>query len=101
MRIGMILDAVFPPDPRVENEAVSLIKAGHEVFLFCLHYGQQNPSEVINGIQVKRFLSNKLEYKFTLCLQLKKTVNQKKLSKKQSNLKKNLNQKFLKKLSTT
>ena len=61
----MILDAVFPPDPRVENEAVSLIKAGHEVFLFCLHYGQQNPSEVINGIQVKRFLSNKLEYKLS------------------------------------
>jgi glycosyltransferase involved in cell wall biosynthesis len=65
MRIGMILDAAFPPDPRVENEAVSLIKAGHEVFLFCLHYGQQKPSEVINGIQVKRFLSNKLEYKLS------------------------------------
>ena len=41
MRIGMILDSVFPPDPRVENEAVSLIKADHEVFLFCLHYGNQ------------------------------------------------------------
>jgi glycosyltransferase involved in cell wall biosynthesis len=65
MRIGMILDAAFPPDPRVENEAVSLIKAGHEVFLFCLHYGQQKPSEVINGIHVKRFLSNKLEYKLS------------------------------------
>ncbi|MDB9723726.1 glycosyltransferase family 4 protein [Polaribacter sp.] len=63
MRIGMILDAVFPPDPRVENEAVSLVKAGHEVFLFCLHYGQQNQSEVINGIKVKRYLSNTLEYK--------------------------------------
>jgi glycosyltransferase involved in cell wall biosynthesis len=65
MRIGMILDAEFPPDPRVENEAVSLIKAGHEVFLFCLHYGQQKQSEVINGIHVKRFLSNKLEYKLS------------------------------------
>jgi glycosyltransferase involved in cell wall biosynthesis len=63
MRIGMILDAVFPPDPRVENEAVSLVKAGHEVFLFCLHYGQQKQSEVINGIEVKRYLSNTLEYK--------------------------------------
>ena len=59
----MILDAVFPPDPRVENEAVSLVKAGHEVFLFCLHYGQQKQSEVINGIEVKRYLSNTLEYK--------------------------------------
>jgi glycosyltransferase involved in cell wall biosynthesis len=65
MRIGMILDAAFPPDPRVENEAVSLIRAGHQVFLFCLHYGQQKPSEVINGIYVKRFLSNKLEYKLS------------------------------------
>ena len=32
----MILDAVFPPDPRVENEAISLINEGHHVFLFCL-----------------------------------------------------------------
>lgn len=63
MRIGMILDAVFPPDPRVENEAVSLVNAGHEVFLFCLHYGQQKQSEVLNGIQVRRYLSNTLEYK--------------------------------------
>ena len=49
MKIGMILDAEFPPDPRVENEAVSLVKNGHEVFLFCLQYGQQKPSEVINA----------------------------------------------------
>jgi glycosyltransferase involved in cell wall biosynthesis len=65
MKIGMILDAEFPPDPRVENEAVSLIKSGHEVFLFCLQYGQQKSFEVINGIYVKRFLSNKLEYKLS------------------------------------
>jgi glycosyltransferase involved in cell wall biosynthesis len=65
MKIGMILDAEFPPDPRVENEAVSLIKSGHEVFLFCLQYGQQKSFEVINGIHVKRFLSNKLEYKLS------------------------------------
>ena len=36
MRIGMILDKTFPPDPRVENEAVTLINHGFEVFLFCL-----------------------------------------------------------------
>jgi glycosyltransferase involved in cell wall biosynthesis len=65
MKIGMILDAEFPPDPRVENEAVSLIKSGHEVFLFCLQYGQQKSFEVINGIHVKRFLSNRLEYKLS------------------------------------
>jgi glycosyltransferase involved in cell wall biosynthesis len=65
MRIGMILDATFPPDPRVENEAVSLINAGHQVFLFCLKYQDEKSSEVINGIQVKRYNSNKLEYKLS------------------------------------
>lgn len=61
----MILDKVFPPDPRVENEAVSLIENKHDVFLFSLHYGNQNSSEIINGIKVKRYLSNKLEYKLS------------------------------------
>ncbi|WP_435415735.1 glycosyltransferase family 4 protein [Polaribacter aestuariivivens] len=65
MKIGMILDASFPPDPRVENEAVSLIKAGHEVFLFCLKYNDEKESENINGIQVKRFSSNEITYKLS------------------------------------
>ena len=65
MRIGMILDASFPPDPRVENEAVSLVNAGHEVFLFCLKYDQEKKSENRNGIQIKRFKSNKFEYKLS------------------------------------
>lgn len=62
----MILDKVFPPDPRVENEAISLINAGHEVFLFCLSYdGAAAKNESINKIQVKRYKSNKLEYKLS------------------------------------
>ena len=65
MKIGMILDAEFPPDPRVENEAISLIKAGHEVFLFCLKYADEKASETINEIQVKRYASNTLEYKLS------------------------------------
>ena len=65
MKIGMILDAPFPPDPRVENEAVSLVNAGHEVFLFCLKYADEKSSEIINGIQIKRYVSNKLEYKLS------------------------------------
>ncbi|AUC85006.1 glycosyl transferase [Polaribacter sp. ALD11] len=65
MKIGMILDASFPPDPRVENEAVSLVNNGHEVFLFCLKYNDEKASETINGIQVKRYTSNKLEYKLS------------------------------------
>lgn len=65
MKVGMILDATFPPDPRVENEAVSLVDKGHEVFLFCLTYGDQKKTEDVNGIQVQRYLSNTLEYKLS------------------------------------
>jgi glycosyltransferase involved in cell wall biosynthesis len=65
MRIGMILDKTFPPDPRVENEAISLINSGFEVFLFCLKYTTEPQNEVIKGIQVRRYLSNKLNYKLS------------------------------------
>ena len=61
----MILDSNFPPDPRVENEAISLVEKEHEVFLFCLTYGNEPLEENINGIQVKRYLSNKLQYKLS------------------------------------
>lgn len=59
----MILDKTFPPDPRVENEAISLVNNGFEVYLFCLTYGNQKKEEVINGINVKRYTSNKFIYK--------------------------------------
>ncbi len=65
MRIGMILDAVFPPDPRVENEAMSLLEKGHQVYLFSLHYGTQKEHEEYHGIKVCRYLSNQLEYKLS------------------------------------
>jgi glycosyltransferase involved in cell wall biosynthesis len=65
MRIGMILDKTFPPDPRVENEAISLINAGHEVFLFCLKYGDEKENEIVKGIQVKRYKSNDFIYKLS------------------------------------
>ncbi|MDO6675959.1 glycosyltransferase family 4 protein [Tenacibaculum sp. 1_MG-2023] len=65
MRIGMILDKVFPPDPRVENEAIELIKSGHEVFLFCLNYKDEPSQEIINTINIKRYKSNKIEYKLS------------------------------------
>jgi len=63
MRIGMILDKTFPPDPRVENEAISLVKNGFEVYLFCLTFGNQKTVEIINGIKVKRYATNKFIYK--------------------------------------
>jgi glycosyltransferase involved in cell wall biosynthesis len=65
MKIGMILDKIFPPDPRVENEAVSLVKNGFDVYLFCLTYGNQKKEEIIKGIKVKRYKSNKFMYKLS------------------------------------
>ena len=65
MRIGMILDKTFPPDPRVENEAISLIDKGHQVFLFCLKYNSEMETETIKNITVCRYTSNKLEYKLS------------------------------------
>jgi len=65
MRIGMILDKTFPPDPRVENEAEALIEQGHQVFLFCLKYRDEPEFEIISKIQVKRYISNKFEYKLS------------------------------------
>ena len=35
LRILMLLANRFPPDIRVENEAASLLQAGHEVHLLC------------------------------------------------------------------
>lgn len=66
MRIGMILDSDFPPDSRVENEAVSLINAGHEVFLFSLSYQKfTKAKENINGIEVRRYKASRLIYKLS------------------------------------
>lgn len=59
----MILDNSFPPDPRVENEAISLIKEGHKVHLFCIDYTHKKKTkEIINGIQVYRVQLPKLLY---------------------------------------
>ena len=61
----MILDKPFPPDPRVENEAISLIKKGHKVFLFSLMDSDEKKNEVIKGIEVRRYKSSNLIYKLS------------------------------------
>ena len=65
MRIGMILDKTFPPDPRVENEAIALIENNHQVFLFCLKYDKETDVEEIHDITVCRYSSNQFEYKLS------------------------------------
>jgi len=65
MRIGMILDKSFPPDPRVENEARVLLDAGHELFLFCLDYKGKTSKESYGGIEVRRYGSSSFEYRMS------------------------------------
>lgn len=62
----MFLDTSFPPDSRVENEAYSLVRAGHEACLFSLDYQRISPQrEDIRGIQVYRYPAGKLTYKLS------------------------------------
>jgi glycosyltransferase involved in cell wall biosynthesis len=61
MNVGMILDENFPPDPRVENEALELIKNGYKVYLFCFDYTfKKKKNEIVNGIFVERVFLKKI-----------------------------------------
>ena len=51
----MLLDREFPPDIRVENEAFSLIKEGHEIHLLSYNYYNKKSTEVYRGINIHRF----------------------------------------------
>lgn len=50
----MILDNEFTGDPRVENEVISLQKAGHEVFVLCFNYGNKKDMEDFHGAKIIR-----------------------------------------------
>lgn len=54
MKIGMVLDRPFPPDDRVEKEALSLVKAGFEVHLLCFTHKNEKRYEQYKGIHVHR-----------------------------------------------
>lgn len=71
MRIGMILDKPFPPDPRVANEARSLVRAGHEVVLLCLRFDDTTPrEEVWEGVRLRRVRMGRGFYKKASALAL-------------------------------
>lgn len=55
MRILMLLDRQFPPDIRVENEALSLIRAGHEVHILSYNFSDLPEKELYKQIHVHRF----------------------------------------------
>ena len=58
MKILMVLENQFPDDERVEKEALSLIKAGHEVHLLCATLKKERVGdENYKGIRLHRALS--------------------------------------------
>ena len=50
----LLLERAFPPDIRVEKEARTLLKVGHEVFLLSLRKEDLSDEEVVDGIKVIR-----------------------------------------------
>jgi glycosyltransferase involved in cell wall biosynthesis len=60
MKVGMILDEIYPPHPRVKNEAINLLEAGHEIIIFSLNYTNLPKSENIDGIKIVRYKANKI-----------------------------------------
>lgn len=58
MKILMILwdSSGFPPDPRIEKECRSLIKAGHDITLLCCKRDGQLDREIVDGIKVCRIV---------------------------------------------
>lgn len=63
MKILMVLENQFPDDERVEKEALSLIKAGHEVHLLCATLKKERVGdENYKGIRLHRALSTSFLY---------------------------------------
>ncbi len=60
MKIGMILDQVFPPDIRVENEGITLAQHGFSVDILCFSYQKDKiKNELFKGIKIHRIYKNK------------------------------------------
>ena len=63
MDILMVLDHEFPPDVRVENEAISLIRAGHRVHLACHTRNERPQKDFYRGMIIHRIPVSTLLYK--------------------------------------
>lgn len=67
VRVGMVLDQPFPPDARVEREAIALTEAGYEVHLLCVVHAekpeQRKEREFIHkGIHVHRIVPEEINF---------------------------------------
>ena len=60
----MVLDASFPPDIRVEKEAITLINSNlYEVYLICLRKKNEEVLSNYNGLNIIRINSPALDQK--------------------------------------
>lgn len=65
----MVLEHEFPPDIRVEKEALSLINAGHKVHLACSSSKHNPQDEKYKGIHIHRKYISTFTYKSSIgCL---------------------------------
>lgn len=66
IRVGMIFHGEYPPHPRIENQALHLIKHNIEVYLFCVTYNIQEETETIyNGINLVKVYFPKTVYRLS------------------------------------
>jgi glycosyltransferase involved in cell wall biosynthesis len=71
MKILMLLEGEFPPDDRVEKEALSLIACGYQVSIACYTRKDRPAFENYKGIQLYRMPISKQTYKLSAaCLVL-------------------------------
>lgn len=68
MKVLMLLDHVFPPDTRVENEIKALAFAGNEVHIACLQQQGKPLVEQTENCVIHRFPISKLVYKSSVAV---------------------------------
>ena len=54
MKICILFQADYPPEPRLARTVKSLLATGHQVELFCDNRNQRVPEETIDGIRIVR-----------------------------------------------
>lgn len=59
MRIGMVLDKIYPTDIRVEYEARSLSRSGHDVTIFSYSDKNRASTEILDYARIVRLPINK------------------------------------------
>lgn len=68
MKVLMLLDHVFPPDTRVENEIKALASAGHEVHIACFQKEGKPLLEKTDTCVIHRYPVSKLVFKSSVAV---------------------------------